>query len=229
MERRPFNPPVALEPVIEAKSGPVKPAAWGMTAMMHDGDPLDPDDDDWIEPVAEGFGAGQGRPTKYRRAHDKIARNLRLMGFKDVEIAEAFGVSVDCFSDWRREHPSFAYAWSQGGPVADAKITRALYKRAMGYSHPDTKLWYNKDTGQVIAHEYIKYYPPDTGALEYWLNNKQPNLWKSRNSTALTDAEGKNLATPLPPRINVMVIEGPRRGLTINESGAVDEAETGAV
>lgn len=203
MERRPFNLPKAIKPV--------KPSGFGMQRMWADGDPLPDDDDNWDEHFAEGYCDHLGPPIKYRRAYNKIARNVRMMGFKDAEIAEVFGVHPNTLKVWREEYPEFNQAWWMGGPVADGRVTRALYKRALGYSHPDTKFFYDKDKG-VIAQEFIKYYPPDTGAAEFWLNNKQPHLWKSRNTTALTDPNGKSLA--LAPSINVMVIDAPRGSST---------------
>jgi hypothetical protein len=60
---------------------------------------------------------------------------------------------------------------------ADAAVAGALYKRAMGYSHPAEKIHVTKD-GDVIKVPYTQHYPPDTAALNFFLANRQRELWR---------------------------------------------------
>ena len=65
--------------------------------------------------------------------HDDWAWSLALKGATDQELAEAFGVSKRTILRWKNEHPSFAEAYQRGKDVADAKVKKALYQRAIGY------------------------------------------------------------------------------------------------
>lgn len=197
MERRSLVP---LDEIIEPEKSSKKSLA--------DCDPYTYDGDDSFEDnPLEGLGEGAGGQVLYRRAYDKVVRNMRLLGYSAKNIAEVLGVKAPTLQSWRTCYPSFANAWWSGGDIADAKVARALFKRAIGYRHPDTKLFYDRENGGIVSHDVIKYYPPDTVAGQYWLNNRQPTLWKSSTSTALTNPDGSNL--PPPPSINVLVIEGP--------------------
>lgn len=203
MQRKPFPKP------LDRLAGRL-----GLKALYHDGDPEDTGDDDSIDDdVAFNTGC-RGRPSPYRTSYPKLCRNMRMLGYSGPEIGKVFGVHHATLMDWRNAYPEFDAAWWEGGAVADARVARAVYKRAVGYSHKAVKMFFNRDNGSIIEHEYTERYPPDTAAGTYWLNNRQPGLWKSVNSTALTGADGKDLATP--PSINVMIVEAPaKRGPVI--------------
>lgn len=223
MERRPLViPPKSVE---EPPPAPRKrpPPVWAASTVMPNGTPADDDDDD-PEYLMEGYGFS-GRPFKYRKSWDKIARNMRMLGYNKTEIAEAIGVKPDTIDLWIRTYESFAQAWEAGGPIADARVTRAMYKRAVGYSHPDVKIFHGLDGTTVVP--FTKHYPPETPAIQYWLGNRQPKLWKSLSSVALTGADGKDLPA-VPPSISVMVIQSPHRQRPMIE-GKAAEAESPGV
>ena len=47
-------------------------------------------------------------PLKYNQAyHDDWAWSLAIKGATDVEIAEAFGISVRTLNRWKKDHESF--------------------------------------------------------------------------------------------------------------------------
>jgi hypothetical protein len=79
---------------------------------------------------------------------------------------------------WKKNHPEFLHTIKSGKAGADADVALALYKRACGYSHPDTHffMW----DGEVIETVYEKYYPPETAAAQMWLTNRQPHLWRNK-------------------------------------------------
>ena len=53
--------------------------------------------------------------------------------------------------------------------VADERVGRALYHRAIGYSHPAVKVLTvalgNNAGSKVVREEYTEHYPPDTAAI----------------------------------------------------------------
>lgn len=65
--------------------------------------------------------------------------------------------------------------------VADELVEASLFSRALGYSHPEEKVFQYE--GQIVTHETIKQYPPDTQAAMFWLRNRQPARWKEKTDS----------------------------------------------
>lgn len=77
-------------------------------------------------------------PLKYNQAyHDDWAFTLAIKGATDVEIAEAFGISVRTLNRWKNDHESFMLALTAGNDQADAKVEKKLYERAIGYRYTE--------------------------------------------------------------------------------------------
>lgn len=182
------------------------------------------DDDDAEDSIMEGLGE-EGFPRKYRIAYDKVVRNMRLAGFTVEEICLALGVKPRSINRWKNDYPSFKKAWKSGGKLADARVARAMFKRAIGYKHPAMKI-FNGQAG-VVQVPYTERYPPDTGAGIFWMTNRQGELWKSTSKQELTGANGTELQV-LPPSINVMVIQSPKQRALIDQTGA-RETESASV
>lgn len=111
-----------------------------------------------------------GRPTKYKKEFDEQVEKLCLLGATNEEIARFFNVRVTTIDNWIARHPSFLGAIKNGKEVADANVASRLYQRAMGYCHPDEKVF--NDNGREMVVHTVKHYPPDTAAAIFWLNNR---------------------------------------------------------
>ena len=125
--------------------------------------------------------------------HDDWAWSLALKGATDQDVADAFGVSKRTIIRWKQEHPSFAEAYQRGKDVADAKVERALYERAIGYEVTETERTVDVDpktgdTKPVRVKTTTKKYPPDTMAGMYWLNNRRRLEWSQRQEVTLGGA-----------------------------------------
>jgi hypothetical protein len=118
-----------------------------------------------------------GRPSGYRPAYADQAFKFCLLGLDDKRIADLLGTSRAGLDRWKRAYPRFREAFARGRDEADAKVAKALYQRAMGYSHPAEKIHVLKD-GTVVRVPYIQHYPPDTPALNFFLANRQRDLWR---------------------------------------------------
>jgi hypothetical protein len=118
-----------------------------------------------------------GRPSGYKSAYVDQAFKFCLLGLDDRRIAELLGTSRAGLNRWKRSYPRFRDAFERGRDGADAAIAGALYKRAIGYSHPAEKIHVLKD-GTVVRVPYIQHYPPDTPALNFFLANRQRDLWR---------------------------------------------------
>jgi hypothetical protein len=58
-----------------------------------------------------------------------------MLGATAEELAGFFGVTRGTISNWIPTIPEFAAALREGRDLADAKIARGLFARAVGYSH----------------------------------------------------------------------------------------------
>ena len=119
-----------------------------------------------------------GRPTKYNPEYAEQAYKFCLLGADDLRLADLFEVNVDTIYKWKLAHPDFSLALKEGKDIADAEISKSLFHRAKGYSHPDVEV--KVIDGQVVMVDLIKHYPPDTGAAMAWLKNRQPKYWRDR-------------------------------------------------
>ena len=119
-----------------------------------------------------------GRPTKYKAEFAEQARKLCLLGATDAEMADFFGVSERTLNDWKKAHPAFLQSLKSGKVMADAEVATRLYERALGYSHPEEKVFNNQ--GEIVTHQTTKHYPPDTTAAAIWLNNRKPDRWRNK-------------------------------------------------
>ena len=131
-------------------------------------------------------------PSKYNPAyHDDWAWSLAIKGATNDEIAEAFGITVRTFIRWKQQFPSLAEAVSQGKDIADAKVEKSLYQRAIGYQVTDEERTIELDprTGEqrpAKVKKTIKNIVPDTMACMYWLNNRKRTHWSQRQEVALS-------------------------------------------
>lgn len=122
--------------------------------------------------------------------HVDWAWSLALKGATDEEIAEAFHISVRTLHRWKKTHPELLTALEEGKDVADAKVKRSLYQRAVGYEA--------KEVTQIIEHDpatgtqrvsktqvTTKHIVPDTMACMYWLNNRSKGEFSQRQEVTL--------------------------------------------
>ena len=73
------------------------------------------------------------QPSAYNEQYHKDwAWSLSLKGATDEEMAEAFGISVRTLHRWKKQYPELKEAIDHGKSVADAKVKRSLYERAIG-------------------------------------------------------------------------------------------------
>lgn len=120
-----------------------------------------------------------GRPSKFDEDTEAKVVKMAKIGLTDAQMAELLDVTEQTFNNWKKAKPKFFESLKSAKAVADAEVERSLYERAMGYRHPDTKMFYDKDAG-VVSEEYIKHYPPDVTACIFWLKNRKPSEWRDK-------------------------------------------------
>lgn len=125
--------------------------------------------------TAEAANVG-GRPPVWDERNIVIARTLASLGATDLEISQAFEVSLRTIHRWKLDHPEFREALVQGKEVIDAKVEESLLKRALGYTFDSEKIMVvDKELQRV---ETVEHVPPDTKAAMWWLQNRRPGLWR---------------------------------------------------
>ena len=127
-----------------------------------------------------------GRPSEYRPEYDRQAEAHCLLGGTDADLAKLFDVSEQTINAWKKAHPSFLESIRAGRDGADEHVAKSLYGRAVGYSHPEDKIFQYEGSPVVVP--TVKHYPPDTMAASLWLRNRQPARWRDKIEHAL-DAE----------------------------------------
>lgn len=118
------------------------------------------------------------RPTKYKAEFAEQARKLCLLGATDKELASFFEVSERTLNDWKKRHKGFLQSLKAGKQLADADVAERLYQRALGYSHPEEKVF--QSGGEIITHNTTKHYPPDPTSMIFWLKNRDPDKWRDK-------------------------------------------------
>lgn len=104
---------------------------------------------------------------------------IAMRGLTDSEMAAVFGIKPELIQRWKEFYPDFEKAIEEGRTHADAKVVEALYLKATGYYHPDTKVHWDKH-GDAQTLEVMKHYPPSDKAIEMWLTNRQKEHWKNQ-------------------------------------------------
>ena len=128
----------------------------------------------------------QGRPTKYKAEYCEQAHKLTLLGATDKQLADFFKVAESTLNLWKLEHEDFSESLKVGKAEADSRVEESLYQRAIGYNHPEEKVFNHQ--GEILTHQTTKHYPPDSTSMIFWLKNRKPDEWRDRQE--LTGKDG---------------------------------------
>jgi hypothetical protein len=119
-----------------------------------------------------------GRPTLYRSDYCELARNYCLLGATNAELASFFGVAPRTIDNWIAAQPAFAAAVKEARVLADARVARCLYERAVGYQQKVERTVLHQGKERHLTDTI--HHPPDTRACIFWLRNRQPRQWNGR-------------------------------------------------
>lgn len=134
-----------------------------------------------------------GRPTAYKDIFADQARKLTRDNKTEKYIAEFFGVSGRTIARWKNKHPEFGQALKEARDEKLSEVEESLFARALGYSHPEEKIFYNPKLDKVVKVETTKHYPPDVGAQAFilkcqagWRENAPMKGWQGDVSVNIT-------------------------------------------
>ena len=94
------------------------------------------------------------------------------------DLADVFEVAPRTIDNWIANIPEFAKAVREGRAVADARVARSLYERAVGYQHTVEQTVLHRGEERKLTNTVQ--YPPDTGACIFWLRNRRRDVWGNR-------------------------------------------------
>ncbi len=132
-----------------------------------------------------------GRPTGYKKEYSEQVYKLCLLGATDADIAGFFNIRESTLGNWKNKYPEFLESIKRGKTFADANVAERLYQRAMGYEHPEDKIF--NDNGDPLIVPTTKHYPPDTVAAIFWLKNRQKREWRDKQEVDVT-TQGEKIA-----------------------------------
>jgi hypothetical protein len=149
-----------------------------------------------------------GRPSLYNKKLGKMVFMLSLAGCTDQQMSDALDVALSTFNNWKNEHPEFLAQIRKGKEQANAKVAKAMYKRANGIRYEevthetdivtDTDEDGNKTQREVpkSVKRVTKFIPPDVSAGKFWLVNKQPEVWRDKTEV---DTKNQNINMSVEP------------------------------
>ncbi len=104
------------------------------------------------------------------------------LGARIIDLAEYFNVSPATIDYWITKRPDFERAVKKGRLECMLKMSKALFHRGMGYSHPDVHISQQTikeydENGKLVSSQtkplmtpIMKHYPPDTPAAIKYLS-----------------------------------------------------------
>lgn len=131
-----------------------------------------------------------GRPSKFQPEYVEQARKLCLLGATDQEIADFFEVEVRTIYRWKAEHDEFCQSLKAGKEVADERVERSLFQKAIGYEQEEVKIFMPAGAEAPVYAPFRAKVAPDTTAAIFWLKNRRPDLWRDKQQTELTGPDG---------------------------------------
>lgn len=137
----------------------------------------------------------RGRPTDFKPEYAEQAAKLCGLGATDYELADFFKVDTRTIYRWKNQHEEFCQAVKVGKDMADDRVERALYNRAVGYSFESEKVF--QFQGVIVRADTVEHVPPDAGAAFNWLKNRRKDDWRDKQ-----DVEHSG-AVSLVPTINL--------------------------
>lgn len=117
-----------------------------------------------------------GRPSGYKPEYAKQAEKLCKLGATDADLAEFFGVTPRTIQNWSSRYEEFFRALKDFKDLADDRVERSLYQRALGYEYDAVKIF--NANGEPLVVPYRERCPPDTTAMIFWLKNRRPDRWR---------------------------------------------------
>ncbi len=130
-----------------------------------------------------------GRPTLYSPEYCEQVATLCCNGATDQEIADFLEIHISTFYRWAAAHTEFREAIKAGKELADERVVRSLYARAVGFEYNAVKIFMPAGAQEPVYAKYREFIPPEPGAAKTWLTNRRPDEWREK---VVNEHTGKN-------------------------------------
>ena len=107
-------------------------------------------------------------------------------GLSEAQIAHNMGIARSTLVEWKKNIPAISDTINKGKEVVDRMVENALLKRALGYSYEETRVEIMPD-GTKKGIQTTKQVIPDVKAIEFWLRNRKPDVWRNKPIEVLTE------------------------------------------
>lgn len=141
---------------------------------------------------------GRGRPSKYAPEFATQAEKLCNLGATDADLADFFGVATRTIERWKVEHDDFCRALKDAKAIADQRVERSLYQRAVGYQVDSVKIFMPAGADEPVYAEFRENIQPDVTAAIFWLKNRKPEVWKDKKDVETVN-RNHNSSEPVSP------------------------------
>lgn len=131
-----------------------------------------------------------GRPPFYKSTFAKQAQKLAQLGATDQEVADFFEVDVRTIYRWKHDHDAFCQALKAGKDIADDRVERSLYQRAIGYEQDEVKIFMPSGAPDPVYAPFRAKIAPDVTAAIFWLKNRRSDQWRDIKATELSGPNG---------------------------------------
>jgi hypothetical protein len=121
------------------------------------------------------------RPEKWKDEFIRIAEHACKLGATDQELADMLDVSLRTIHNWRVSKPAFAEVLKTGKDVADERVERSLYQRAVGYEQEEVKIFMPGGAEDPVYAPFRAKIAPDVTAGIFWLKNRRGDSWRDKH------------------------------------------------
>ncbi len=121
-----------------------------------------------------------GRPSEYRDEYARQAAKLAELGATDQEVADFFEIDVRTVYRWKHDYPEFCQALKAGKDIADDRVERSLYQKAIGYEQDEVKIFMPANAAEPVYAPFRAKIAPDTTAAIFWLKNRRKEQWRDK-------------------------------------------------
>lgn len=142
--------------------------------------------------MAEEIRSKMGRTPEYKPEFAARAKEACFRGATDSELAEMFGVHRRTIYRWKQDHLDFCHALIVGKELADDRVERSLYEKAVGYEIETEKIFCFQ--GIITRAQTIEHIQPDKGSIEMWLASRRTDKWRKVERHEHTGKDGGPIA-----------------------------------
>jgi len=113
-----------------------------------------------------------------------LVKRLVETGHDDTFISDFFHLPLDAYYSLVDRFPRFKEALNAWRKPAADNVEKALYQRAVGYTHREAKVLVVDKSVEVV--ETTKHYPPDSKSCMDFLTNKRPKDWSNKRDVNIS-------------------------------------------